>query len=62
MVKHKKQEKEVKELFAEVLTKDEKTLNEVKTIGVDELEKIADMSDEDAIKYFDSIMKQTTEE
>ena len=29
---------------------------------VDELEKIADMSDEDAIKYFDSIMKQTTEE
>ena len=62
MVQQKKQVKEAKELFAEALTKDEQKLKEVKTISVDELEKIAEMSDDEAVEYFNSIMKQTTEE
>ena len=50
MVQQKKQVKEAKELFAEALTKDEQKLKEVKTISVDELEKIAEMSDDEAVE------------
>ena len=62
MVQQKKQVKEAKELFAEALTKDEQTLKEVKTISVDELEKIGNMTDEEATAFLAEKMTETSEE
>ena len=58
-IKQHKQEKELKQALAEVLTENTK---DVKPITLEEMEKIAGMSDEDAVDYFSERMKQTAEE
>ena len=58
-VKQHKQEKELKETLAEVLTENVK---DIKPITVEEMEKIANMSDDAAIEYFSSIIQPPAKE
>lgn len=58
MIKQKKMEKEVKEILVETI---EKNIKDVKPISVAEIEKIAEMPDEEAVKYFSSLMNQTAD-
>ena len=57
-VKQNKQEKEIKETLAEVL---QEKVKDVKPITIEEMEKIANMSDEEATAYFEERIKQTEE-
>ena len=57
-VKQNKQEKEIKETLAEVL---QEKVKDVKPITIEEMGKIANMSDEEATAYFSERMKQTEE-